>query len=86
MGRLFQDFLVLGLPRCRGGSPNDSVVGMSVDMQKALRGFALIEISRREQSKTPGLMQLMAARWTAQENKDLVVTYANNRVFLLIQL
>lgn len=31
-------------------------------------------------------MQLTAARWTAQENKDLVVAYANNRAFLLIQL
>lgn len=31
-------------------------------------------------------MQLVAARWTAQENKDLVVVYANNRAFLLIQL
>lgn len=31
-------------------------------------------------------MQLMAAQWTAQENKDLVVAYANNRTFLLIQL
>lgn len=64
-GPLFQDFLVLGLPGCQGGSPNDSVVGMSVDMQKALRDFALIQISRQEQNKPPGLMQLTATRWTA---------------------
>lgn len=40
------DFLVLGLPWCKGSSPRECVVGMSVDMQKAFHGFALIRISR----------------------------------------
>lgn len=85
-GRLFQDFLVLGPPRRRGGSPDDGVVGTNVDVRQALCGFAVIQISRREQNKTPGLMQLVAARWVTEEDKDLVVASANNRAFLLIRL
>lgn len=59
-----------------------TVVGMGVDMQKVLPGFALIHIPRQEQNQSCGLMQLMAA----QENKHLVMAYVNSRAFLVIHL